>query len=94
MSKYYQIGNTVRLISEFKDWDGSLVDPVLIKIILYDSQFRKIEENSIGAANKIEIGKYYFDYVPQITGTIFYEWYGVIDGLPSLKRGTLITRLI
>lgn len=92
--QYYQLGNTVRLIAQFKDWDGNPVDPVLIKVVFYDTQFKKISEHSIGPANRLDTGSYYFDYVPDTVGTFFYEWYAEIDGLPSLKRASLTVRRI
>lgn len=92
MSQYIQVGNTVRLVAQFYDWDGAPVDPALIKLIFYDAKYTKIDEYSIGPAHKLEPGKYYFDYVTKASGTVFYEWYGEVDGLPTLKRGTFTAR--
>jgi hypothetical protein len=89
MSQYYQLGNTVRLIAQFSDWDGNPVDPALIKIKFYDVYFKKIDEQSVGVGSKIDVGSYYFDYVPDTTGTFIYEWYGEIEGNPSLQRETI-----
>jgi hypothetical protein len=94
MKQHIQMGNTVRLTAQFSDWDGNPVDPALIKVKFYDTRFKLLEEHSVGAANKLDVGSYYFDYVPQVPDTIYYEWYAEIDGLPSLKRESLTVRKI
>ena len=82
-------GNTVRLTAQFKDWDEVAVDPTLIKLIIYDSKYTKLNEYIVGVATKLTTGSYYYDYVTTVVADFVYEWYAEIDGLPSLKRSWL-----
>lgn len=88
MSTEYLVGNTMRMEAEFRNWDNdqSLVDPSVIKLIIYDIRFTKLEEFSLGGQNRISEGLYYYLFTPQKEGIFFYEWYADIDGLPSLTR--------
>ncbi|MBU8908489.1 hypothetical protein [Desertibacillus haloalkaliphilus] len=91
---HYQEGNTVRLLVEFKDWDNQPVDPDLVKLIILDNSYKKVEENSVGPANRLGEGMYYFDYVTKEAGDYIYEWYAEIDGTPSLKRERIFVRKV
>jgi hypothetical protein len=90
----YQQGNGVRLTAEFRDWDGALKDPQLVKVIVYDANFVKLGEWPMTAANHTGIGKYQFDYVPVQFGIFYYEWYGELDGFPSLRREKMEVRRV
>lgn len=88
----YQYGNTVRLECTFHEFNGSLVDPDNVKITVYDSRYNKIFE---GNGIRIETGKYFFDYTTEEKEQkCYYEWYGEIEGKPSLKRGEFMTRFV
>lgn len=89
---YYQQGNTIRITATFKDWNGTAVDPSNVKFIVYDANFIKKDEWTIGPSNRIDTGTYSYDYIPAQIGTFFIEWYCEIDGLPSLKREKLEVR--
>ncbi|MDW7673791.1 MAG: hypothetical protein SCK28_04555 [Bacillota bacterium] len=84
----YQGGNAIRLTAQFKDWDGENVEPDLVKVIIYDRNYKKLQEHSIGQANRLDTGLFYFDLVIN-EGLYVYEWYSEIDGLPSLKRNLI-----
>lgn len=86
MSKPYQAGNTIRLRAKFKGWDDEPLDPGLVKVLIYDGAWKKLREEPLGPANRIDVGYYYFDFVPDRAAAHIIEWYGEIDGLPSLKR--------
>jgi hypothetical protein len=89
----YQSGNTVRLSCEFYDFDKEMKDPTIIKLKIYDYKYNLLDEftNVI----RSEMGKYYFDYVTDVDNkTYIYEWYGELDGTPSLRRGSFITKFM
>lgn len=89
---FYQHGNTVKLECTFYDFDGQLVDPAAIKVIVYNYKYEVIFE---GTGSRISLGKYFYDYKTEsIEQRLFYEWYGEIDGLPTLKRGEFVTQFI
>lgn len=82
----YFTGNTVRLKATFKDFDGILIDPTIIKVIIYDYKYQKISEY---VPIKTGVGTYILNYTtPQEEQRIIYEWYSEIQGSPSLKRGS------
>jgi hypothetical protein len=92
----YQAGNTVRLECIFKDMDGVKVNPTNVKIIFYDYRYVLIEEFLLGIENQGETGVYYYNYVTPKDDEkrIIYEWQGIINGFPSLKRGSFRTVFI
>lgn len=89
---HIQRGDTVRLLAQFKDWDDKPIEPDEIKVILYDRRWIKLLEQGLSVDNRRDAGLYFYDYVPDETGTFYVEWQGRIDGQPSLHRSTLIVR--
>lgn len=83
---HYLVGDTVRLTANFKDWEGQLVDPSQVKIIIYDSRYNKLNEFEITTQGRADKGKYFFDYQFDKSGDFIYEFYATIDGTPSLAR--------
>ena len=90
----FQIGNTIRLSCTFTDFEGRKVDPVIVKVIIYDVLYKKINEYTLDSTNKFKVGEYYFDYVPTKAGKIFCEWYGEIVGKPAIKREALEVKFV
>lgn len=92
MNNTFQCGNTIILNAEFYNENDILIDPSIVKVIIYNQSYEKIHELSDIAINKIGIGKYSCNYrtenVPQY---IYYEWYAEIDGNPSLIRDKIRT---
>lgn len=95
MENTYLTGNTVRLTATFKDNSGVLRDPNIIRVIFYNYRYEKIDEFSIGTANKISTGVYFFDYrTPNEEMKIYYEFYGEIAGNPAIQRNSFKTVFI
>ena len=90
----FQVGNTIRLSCTFTDFEGRKVDPVIVKVIIYDVLYKKINEYTLDSTNKFKVGEYYFDYVPTKAGKIFCEWYGEIVGKPAIKREALEVKFV
>lgn len=91
----FQNGNTVRLSCSFYDFDGTLKDPNIVKIKFYGNNMNLI--NEFTNVQRVDIGKFYYDYIIENTNKNirhYYEWYAEIDGVPSLKRSSFITRFI
>jgi hypothetical protein len=88
----YLDGNTVRLTCKFSDWDGAIANPSIVKLIIYNSRYQKINEFSLGPGNKTPDGAFYFDWIPVDTGEFIYEWYAELDGTPSLTRERISIR--
>lgn len=91
----YQHGNTVRFECSFFDFDKTSVDPQLVKFIIYNNKYEIILENILADSNKIGVGDYFFDYITtKEIKKYYYEWYGEINGTPSIKRGQFATKFI
>lgn len=92
----YQSGNRVKLSAKFENDEGIFTDPAIVKLIIYNYKYEIIEQFNIGDANRIEVGEYFYDYVTDSNKNekIFYEWYGEMNGTPTLRRGSFITKFI
>ena len=90
--EFVQRGNTARLLATFKDWDDQPIDPASVKVIIFDRKWQKLQDNDLGPGNRLDVGSYFYDFVPDDTGTYYIEWQGRIEGLPSLHRSTVIVR--
>lgn len=89
----YQYGTTIRFVCTFYNFSGEPVDPQMVKIIVYDYKYNTIF-NGVGLKSA-PIGQYFYDYTTEMKEQkLFYEWYGEIDGKPSLKRGEFMTKFI
>jgi hypothetical protein len=89
----YQYGTTVRFECTFFNFSGIPINPEMVKIIVYDYKYNIIF-NGIGLKTA-EDGQYFYDYTTEMKEQkLFYEWYGEIDGKPSLKRGEFMTKFI
>lgn len=88
----YQYGNTVRLECTFFDFNGNKVKPDVVNVIIYDYKY-----NVLFNGNGIEasLGSYFYDYITEKKEQrLYYEWYGMINEKPSLKRGEFMTKFI
>ncbi len=82
------IGNTVRLKAEFKDFNGEYVSPENVILRIYDVYKKQVGEDI--PVSPSGVGKYQYDYViPDIAGTLYFEFVGTIGGLPILGRATI-----
>lgn len=91
----YQHGNTVRLDCFFYDFNGKPLAPDLVKLIIYNSNYEILLEEIMNTNNKKGEGEYFYDYITEDKRqVIYYEWYGEINGKPSLKRGSFATTFI
>ncbi len=82
------IGNTVRLKAEFKDFNGEYVSPENVILRIYDGYRKQIGEDI--PVSPIAVGKYQYDYViPDVVGTLYFEYVGTIGGLPILGRAAV-----
>lgn len=88
----YLAGDTIRLTCEFKDFSGVLADPSTINVKIYDETQKVVNTYTIDPiANKLETGKYFYDYtIPMdfVGKKVEYEWNAVISGVVSLNRSS------
>jgi hypothetical protein len=89
-----QLGNTMRFEAVFgEDWTAdpntpvvTPTDPQLVRFKVYNSGYKVLDEYTLGSSNRIDTGKYFFNWRPTATGNLVCEWYAEIEGTPSLKR--------
>lgn len=86
----YQRGDTIKLTCTFYNFEDIAVDPAEVKITFYDSSYVQISETILDATHRTGTGTYFYDYIATVDKDtrIIYEWYGTIDGTPSIKRGS------
>ena len=91
----YQYGTTVRLECAFYDFDDVKINPDSVKIIIYNARYEILIEQTLVIDGQKNIGEFFYDYITESKKqTIYYEWYGEINGKPSLKRGEFTTKFI
>lgn len=95
MAGVIQAGNTIRLTCKFYDPNGYITTPTVVRLTFYDYRFQKITDVNLSDADILTEGTYYYDYATETHEKKYYvEWYGLIDGLPSIKRDTFSTTFI
>lgn len=89
-------GQTVRVINTFYNFEGAQHDPNLVKFKVYDKTYKLIDEHILSDANKLEEGKFFFDYITPQTPNQKYvlEFYGEISGNPTFEREVLYTTFV
>ncbi|WP_328797233.1 hypothetical protein [Heyndrickxia sporothermodurans] len=78
----------MRLKCHFKTFDGKSVDPVDVKLTIYNSKKEQIEQIPLSDTNKENVGVYFYNYVPasELNEFIF-EFAGSYNSKPILSRG-------
>jgi hypothetical protein len=86
---YY--GDTVRLVVNFVDFDGNMIDPTDIELKIYDSNQQLKETITIDNSYKQSTGVYQYDYpTPDDTqDDLIFEFRGMFNGKPILSRGRI-----
>jgi hypothetical protein len=91
----YNSGTTVRLTCTFYDFADEVVRPTIVILRLYNYKQERIEEFNIDPSTQHPDGHFYYDYItPVKPGTFHYEWWGEIDGKPSLLRDSVTTQFV
>lgn len=86
----YQAGNTVRLNCTFTDFSNNPIDPANIRVRIYNQQYLLLSDTILPSANRDDVGVYFYDYtipIGMVNQKIIYEWYGEVNGFPTLDRG-------
>lgn len=86
-------GDSVRLKVKFKSFTGQPINPVDVKLIIYDNQKNIIE--TITDLVQEGTGQFYYDYVPanELNEFIF-EFVGSYQNKPILSRGKVEVKFI
>ena len=83
-------GDTVRLKVNFKDFTGKAVNPVDVKLTIYNESQLQIEQFLLDDAHKESVGVFFYDYVPdnELNEFIF-EFVGSVNNKPILARDSV-----
>jgi hypothetical protein len=93
--KYYISGSTIKLKCTFTNFEDNLIDPDVVKFIVYDYKFNKINEYILNSSNKISEGIYFYNFTtPNEESLIYYEFKGEIQGTIAIERGSIRTKFI
>lgn len=80
-------GNTITLSCMFKNPDGVISNPDIVKIRFYNYKYDLLDEFILGESNRRLSGEYYFYYTtPNESKNFCYEWYSEYAGKPILTR--------
>lgn len=84
-------GSTVKLRAEFLDYSGKPVDPEEVTLRVYDCNEKEIGVSAtVSTAFRLDVGIYEYPFtVPVGVTDLVYEFTGMIEGNPSIGRGTL-----
>ena len=90
------VGDTIRIYVEFKDFNGNIFDPSDVELRIYDYFQRQVGPTiESGEVVKEEDGIYYHEYtIPTNDNLVFvfplfYEFRGTIRGKTALRRGII-----
>lgn len=87
------IGDTIKIIVEFKTINGSYIDPINGVFNVYDCQdayITPIYSQALGEDNKISIGVYEVYYtIPDTCNILYFEFKGDNDNEKMVYRGQL-----
>lgn len=83
-------GDTVRLVVNFKTFNGQAINPTDVTLTIYDNTEKQIEQFILNDTNQEDVGVFFYDYiVPNDQQEMIFEFKGVYEGKPIVVRGTL-----
>jgi len=88
-------GDSIRLKVNFKTFTGQPVNPVNPTLTIYKTEQTQIEQFTLDDTNKLDVGVYFYDYVPasELNEFIF-EFAGTYNDKPILSRGQVKVKFI
>ena len=94
MVETYQMGDTVKLGADFKNFSREYADPTGMSVKVYVRSTQQVL--TTGSPTKSSVGHYYYYYtIPLIDyGALAYEFSGTLDGLPVVIRKLLIVEWV
>ena len=85
-------GDTVRLIVNFRTFDGQAIDPDNVTLTIYDETETQIEQFILDDTNRKDVGIFFYDYVtPDVQQELIYEFKGVHNHNPIIVRDSIET---
>jgi len=90
------VGDTVRLQVHFKTFEGVYINPNTISLKIYDNAKNERESLIISDENKLDNGKYFYDYIipDDISEYFIFEYRGLHNDKPILSRDMVRVKFI
>lgn len=81
----YQLGNTVRLMGTFTDWQGTPTDcdDENVSVTIFNAWGKTVEA---GQASPMMNGQYFYDYITTAEGTFIAEFSGTLNTFKTYTR--------
>ncbi len=76
--------DTIRLIVQFRDFNGQPINPTDVKLTIYDKQ--QVDETITDGIINIEQGNYQYDYTDTTNSDFVFEFSGVFNDKTVLAR--------
>lgn len=98
MNRYEFLGgDTIKITGKFKDYDETLVDPTDLQLKVYNGKFNLVD--TVSGANIIKdyVGVFHTEYkLPDVSQPweLIFEWYGLVQGKPSLERIRVLVKFV
>lgn len=94
INNYYQKGSSIKLNGRFADYadNTNTIYPEEVRLTLYDYKWDQIFTIIVNDID--ENGFYFYSHTFNDVGTFYYEWLGLINGMPSLQRKTIYIKQV
>jgi hypothetical protein len=89
-------GTAIRIINTFYNFKGEQQDPQIVRFKIYDRRYTLLEDFTLTDGNKLEEGKYFYDYITptEPNQRFIVEFYGEIAGNPTIERQQIYTTFL
>lgn len=83
-------GDTVRLICNFRTFNGQAINPDNVTLTIYDTERNQIEQYELDDTYRQDVGVYFYDYItPDDEQEIIFEFKGTHNNYPIIVRDSL-----
>lgn len=86
------VNDTVRLVAQFRDFNGNAINPDNVKLTIYNKQQEIIETITEGITDNTQ-GNFHYNYVATNSDFIF-EFSGFFNSKPVLSRQLVQVKFI
>lgn len=85
--------DTVRLKVKFRDFDGNVINPTEIKLVIYNKQEEVVQTITDGIVDLTQ-GNYQYDYTDTTGSDFIFEFSGVFNSKSVLARQVVEIKFI
>lgn len=85
--------DTVRLKVKFRDFDGNVINPTEVKLVIYNKQEEVVQTITDGIVDLTQ-GNYQYDYTDTTGSDFIFEFSGVFNSKSVLARQAVEIKFI